>query len=492
LEVPTLAKILIVDDEQSVLEVLRIVMRSSGYEVLTASSEEAARHAFIADEPDLVLQDLHMIDAQSGLRLLNHFRKHRPQVPVIVITGHSSWDSTLMSMQEGAYDFMKKPFDNESVREVVARALSHSRSLQSSDGKFSLSSEILGNTVSMRAVMATIERVAKTDSTVLITGESGTGKELVARALHYCSNRSHYPFISVNSCAFPANLLETELFGHVKGAFSGALNTKKGLLEIADQGTFFFDEIGDLPMSMQVKLLRILEEQKFFPVGGTKPKQISVRFIGATNKDLDTLIASGKFREDLYYRLNVIPISLPPLRERKDDIMLIASHFVAKFARELERNITGVSPEARAELEAYNWPGNVRELQNTIERSVALSRGTTLTKVNLQARRFDTSERFASPRSELPRSSPRPQPPPNALGDDLRYTLESGSFLQLKIPSEGIKLEKTMSEIERAYLESALLRTSGHVTNAAKLLGITFRSMRYKVQKYDLKSNADS
>lgn len=468
-----MARILIVDDERSVTEVLRIVLRGSGYEVQTAGTAAEARSAFIEHEPDLVLQDLRMRQADDGIKLLSYYKQERKEVPVLVITAHSSWDNTLSAMRHGAYDFIKKPFDNEAIREVVARALAH-RQTQRREGNDELNpTEMMGNTPGMRALLNIIERVASTDSTVLVTGESGTGKELAARALHYCSTRRGKPFISVNAGAIPANLLESELFGHVRGAFSGAHADKKGLIEVADGGSFFFDEVGELPLEMQVKLLRVLEDQHFFPVGGTSPRSVDVRFIGATNKDLSEEVQSGRFREDLFYRLNVIPIHLPPLRDRKDDIVLLASHFVAKFSKKMHREIGGISPQARRRLEEHDWPGNVRELQNTIERSVALARGKLLEEVLVQRRGGPGPSTLAAAAPVTVAAGETPLP---------------GDSITLEVPAQGLDLERRLADVERAFIQAALDQTGGHLTNAAKLLGISFRSIRYKVQKLDIKT----
>ena len=481
-----MAKILIVDDEESVRQVLRIVLKGSGHEVLTAATEGEAREAFEGDQPDLVLQDMHMEDAQSGARLLKHYDTLRPEVPVIVITAHSDWDNTLEAMREGAYDFIKKPFDNEAIREVVSRAIAHRASVGDDERSDPRSpTEILGNSPAMRDILARIELVAPTDSTVLVTGESGTGKELVARALHYLSERKERPFVSINSGAFPDNLLENELFGHVGGAFSGALQAKQGLLEVAHTGTFFFDEVGDIPLEMQVKLLRVIEEQEFYPVGATQPKRVDVRFIGATNKDLFEEVEAGRFREDLYYRLNVIPIQLPPLRTRKDDIVLLASHFVAKFGRKMNREIQGISAAARARLIDYNWPGNIRELQNTIERSVALCRGERLEDVLIDRRRRGEVLPEVTSSAVSIVDSPVVQVGWEGLGAH-----EEGALLKLEVPEGGMDLDKSLADIERTLITAALDRTGGHLTNAAKLLGISFRSIRYKVQKLEIRDRS--
>ena len=451
------AKILVIDDEQSLLEVLEIVLGRSGYEVRTAATEEAGYAAFREFKPDLVLLDLR-IGGVGGLELLNQLKETDPLVPVIVITAYSTWDNAVEAMRRGAYDFIKKPFeDNDLVREVVARALAQ-RAMLSKGELRDAASEILGNSEPMRYVLDVVKRVAPTDSTVLVTGESGTGKELLGRAMHYCSHRAGGPFLSVNCAAFPETLLESELFGHVRGAFSGAHADKKGLIEVCNEGTFFMDEIGDLSPGTQVKLLRVLEDRRLLPVGGTKPRKVDVRFVCATNRDLEEAVRDGSFRADLYYRINVLPIHLPPLRERRQDIPLLAAHFMNKYARKLKRELNGITPEVQQRLMSYDWPGNVRELENTVQRAVTLARRDVL----------DTDPILAGRRG-----------PVESVPDES----------VISIPDEGLDLEKRLEEIERRYLLAAIDKTEGHLTNAAKLLGISFRAIRYKVKKYGLRES---
>ena len=444
--------IMIVDDEASLLGMLEILLQRSGYRVVTCDTEEAAIERFPQEKPDLVLQDLRM-GKLGGLEVLRRFKELDPSVPVIVITAYSTWDNAFEAMRLGAYDFIKKPFeDNELIREVIARALAQRATLSKAERK-EAASEILGNSPGIRGALDTLKRVAPTDTTVLVTGESGTGKELLARALHYCSLRSTGPFLSVNCGAFPEQLLESELFGHVRGSFSGAHQDKKGLIEVCDEGTFFLDEIGELSMGTQVKLLRILEERTFLPVGGTKPKRVDVRFICATNRDLETMVSRGEFRADLFYRINVLQVELPPLRERKKDIPLLASHFLARYCKKQNKSLTGISQRAQDRLLEHDWPGNVRELENTVQRAVTLARGQTLEADDLNL-------------------SSRARVAPQATG--------------VHLPEEGVDLDGLLQDLERSYIEAALHRTGGHLTNAARLLGISFRSIRYKVKKYGL------
>jgi len=444
-------RILIVDDERSLLDLLQIVLSRSGYEVDTVDNEDDAVRRFRADPPDLVLLDLNL-GGVGGLEVLKLFKAHDPLVPVIVITAYSTWDNAVEAMRLGAYDFLKKPFDdNDLVRDTVARALAQRATLDRGELR-DAAAEILGNAPPLRNVLDLVKRVAPTDSTVLVTGESGTGKELLSRALHYCSHRAGGPFLSLNCGAFPEALLESELFGHRRGAFSGAHQDKKGLVEVCNHGTLFLDEIGELPLETQVKFLRLFEDRKVLPVGGTEPRRIDVRFICATNKDLEAEVATGRFRADLYYRINVLPIELPPLRARKKDIPLLAAHFLARSSRKLGRNVRTISDAVQRRLEQHDWPGNVRELENTIQRAVMLARG-------------------------------------SEIVDDPVLTAShapAASSVDLELPAEGFDLEAALAEIERRYLVAALERTGGHVTNASKVLGISFRAMRYKLKKHGI------
>ena len=450
------ARVLVVDDEASLREMLAIVLQRSGYQVSTATDEVGGIEAFRRERPDLVLLDL-VLGGPGGLDVLRQMKELDPTIPVVVITAYSTWDNAVEAMRLGAYDFVKKPFDdNQQVREVVSRALAQRAQMTQAERR-TAKSEILGNSPAIRSVLDVVERVAPTDTTVLIMGESGTGKELLARAVHYCSHRAQGPFLSVNCGAFPETLLESELFGHVKGAFSGAVQDKKGLIEVCDQGTFFLDEIGELSLDTQVKLLRVLEDRALLPVGGTTPRRVDVRFMCATNKDLEEQVRKGRFRSDLYYRINVVPIRIPPLRERKKDIPLLAAHFLAKYAGDQGKEIREIGLDVQDALLGYDWPGNVRELENTIQRAVTLSRGDALQVGHLQIRT----------------GGARSRPP------------------QVDLPPEGIELERLLEDLERGYLLAALEQTKGNVTQAAKLLGISFRQMRYKLKKYDLDRHAN-
>ncbi|HZV00982.1 MAG TPA: sigma-54 dependent transcriptional regulator [Planctomycetota bacterium] len=483
-----MTRVLVVDDERSLLETLEIVLRRSGHEVLTSDDEASALELFREKKPDIVLQDVRMGEI-GGLELLKRFKSISPAVPVIVITAYSTWENAVTAMRLGAYDFVKKPFDNDQIRETVARAIAQRALWEASKDKRDASAaEILGNTDAILEIHDVLKRVAPTDSTVLIAGESGTGKELVARALHYLSLRASGPFVSVNCGAFPETLLESELFGHVKGSFSGAHQDKKGLLEVADKGTFFLDEIGETPHETQVKLLRVLEERRFYPVGGTSAHKVDVRFVAASNRDLYQAVAEGRFREDLYYRLNVIPITLPPLRERRKDIPLLAAHFLAKYSQKLGKEIKGIAPSAQEKLEGHDWPGNVRELENTIQRAVALSKSDIIEDVQVTPRSI-SQRPTALLSSSAVRAALGSETVRQAALDEARALSAPTEHVQL--PAEGMDLDAKLAAIEKAYLVAALERTNGHLTNAARLLGITFRAIRYKIKKHGLRANED-
>jgi two-component system response regulator PilR (NtrC family) len=384
-----------------------------------------------------------------------------------MITAYASADTAIRAMKEGAYDYITKPFKVDEIKLIIKNAL-EKKNLQKENILLKQAvteryhfENIIGQSPKMLELYDLLEKVAPTKTNILVTGESGTGKELVAKAIHYNSPRKDKPFVTLNCGAIPETLIESELFGHMKGAFTDAVATKKGLFEVADEGTIFLDEISELPLLMQVKLLRVLQDREFKRVGGTEDIRVDVRIISATNKDLEQAVKEKRFREDLFYRLNVIQIRLPSLRERKEDISLLGRHFLKKYSEELNKNIARLSPEALRVLLNYDYPGNVRELQNIIERAVALESGEELSAQNLS--------------SYLEEQIP----------------LKKGA-IDLDIPSEGIDLEKVVEEIERALLVKALDKSRGIKKKAAELLHINFRSMRYRLEKYGLNHGADA
>lgn len=458
-------KILIADDEKSMREFLNIMLRKEGYEVTLASNGEEVMRLIEKDIYDLALLDIRM-PKQDGLSALKRIKAVSPDTIVIMITAYASTDTVIRAMKEGAYDYITKPFKIDEIKMVIQNALEKKRlhnenlMLKKVVKERYYFENIIGQSPKMRELYDLLEKIAPTKTHILVAGESGTGKELVAKAIHYNSPRKDKPFVALNCGAIPESLIESELFGHMRGAFTDAISTKKGLFEIADEGTLFLDEISELPQSMQVKLLRVLQDKEFKRVGGTEDIQVDVRIISATNKDLEEEVRQRRFREDLYYRLNVIQIKLPPLRERKEDIPHLADHFLRKYSKELEKEITQISPEALRLLLQYDYPGNVRELQNIIERAVTLETSQELTAKNL-ASYFE--EQFPHKRKPL----------------------------DLEIPNEGIDLEKVVEEVERTLLMKALDRTKGMKKKAAELLHINFRSMRYRLEKYGLNSSEE-
>jgi two-component system, NtrC family, response regulator PilR len=456
-------RLLVVDDEESLAEFLRLLFEKEGYDVQTAGSVEGARRQLSERTFDLVLCDILMPDG-NGLELLREIKSHSSGTEVIMMTAYASNKSAIEAMKLGAYNYISKPFDVEELKVVASRALEKTGLteenvyLRNELARKYQFSNIIGGSPRMQEVFSLIERVAKTTSTVLISGESGTGKELIARAVHYSGPRSRHHFLSINCGAMPENLLESELFGHEKGAFTGAVREKKGLFHEADQGTLFLDEIGEMTPTMQVKLLRVLQDKKIRRVGGNREEPVDVRIIAATNLDLQERISTGDFREDLYYRINVIPISLPPLRERREDIAPLVEFFVEKFSEELGLEHKPVSKRALELLQEYHWPGNVRQLENTIERALTLGTGKKLTSDDLPPQVRNKSNR-----------------PPQAIS----------------LPKEGMELESYLDEIRRDLMRQALERSDGVQTQAAEILNISFRSFRYYAKKLELTGSPD-
>ena len=457
-------QILIVDDEASMREFLEIFLRKEGYSVQCVPSAEVAFQKLDTNEFDLVLTDLKMPKG-SGIDVLECAKSSWPNTQVIVMTAYSTLETAIEAMKKGAYDYISKPFKVDELKVIIEKAIEKRRlvveNVRLRDAlreRYSFSN-IIGRSDRIRQVFDLIERVAKTRTSVLISGESGTGKELVAKAVHYNSLRKDHAFVVINCGAIPENLMESELFGHVKGSFTGAIAHKKGLFEVAHQGTLFLDEIGELSPQLQVKLLRVLQERKLKPVGGVAETDIDVRIIAATNKDLDEEIRRGGFREDLYYRLNVIQVRMPPLRERREDVLLIAKHFLHKYVQEMGKDIRDIAPDAMDALTAYHYPGNVRELENIIERAVTFEVTDLLTLDSL-------------PKSVVAHREAAP-----AIGGEV------------EIPQGGVDLERILADLERDLLFKALARTGGVKTDAARLLGISFRSIRYKLDKYNISDN---
>ena len=460
--VGSVPRILVVDDERSMQEFLEILLQRDGYEVVTCASAEAALVALESDDFDLVISDIRM-PGMSGVELLDRVRLLDSEALVVLITAHGSTASAVEAMKRGAYDYLTKPFSVDEISLIVDKALE--KKCLSSENRLlrrQLSSRhrlptTIGTSRSIHEVMELVRQVAPTRTNILITGESGTGKELVARSIHSLSERREHAFVAINCGAIPENLLESELFGHVKGSFTGATSNKMGLFEVADGGTLLLDEVGELPLGLQVKLLRAIQDRSFKRVGGTSEVRVDLRILSATNKNLEHEVRAGAFREDLFYRLNVIEICLPPLRDRVDDVALLADHFVRRFAREIGNDVREIDPAALSVLERYHFPGNVRELENVIERAVTLSHSSTITVDCL-------------PQSVMRRPEP-------IVGGGMS--------------AAGVDLEELLARYERSLLLEALELASGVKKRAAKLLGVSFRSFRYRLEKLSV-GEADS
>ncbi len=457
--------VLVVDDEPGLRGMLEISLRRDGHRVMTAGDGREALNLLAKEHAiQVVLCDLRM-EPMDGLALLGEIRHRWPDILVVMMTAHAEWDTAVKAMRLGAYNFIHKPFDLAQVKAMVHRAVAAYRHRLEArvKGETVSAVHLVGTCPAIQAIQLLIEQVSTTDSTVLVTGESGTGKELVARALHYASLRADGPMVRINSGALSPSLLESELFGHVKGSFTGAVEDHPGLFALADKGTLFLDEVGELAHETQVKLLRVLECGEYLPVGGREIRTANVRVVAATNRDLMTQVRAGAFREDLYYRLAVIPVHLPPLRERVEDIALIAGHLLARHAVRLRRGVTGFTPEALEALRRHPWPGNIRELDNRIQRGVALTQEGLIQAVTL----------FGDAPGNLV-----PIPAPGTQGDLLLARVKAG---------EVIDLEGEQTRRERQLVEAALERTGDNLTEAARVLGITFRQIRYKVRQLGLR-----
>ena len=452
-------RILIVDDEASLRETLGIIFTKEGFEARLAQNFTEGLADALRSSPDVILCDIKMPDG-NGLDLLRKVKADSPKTPVIMITAHTSTQDAIEAMKAGAVDYIAKPFNVEELAMIVDRALGEKNLLdenvylkQELAAKYTFAN-IIGKGSRMQEIFRSIERIGKVSSTVLLTGESGTGKELIARAIHFSSIRKDKKFVSINCGALPETLLESELFGHERGAFTGAVREKRGLFQEADGGTLFLDEISETTPTMQVKLLRAIQEKLIRRVGGNDEVSVDARIIAATNRDLTDLVSEGKFREDLYYRINVIPIALPPLRSRSEDIAPLTTHFITAICKEQKIPEKKISLEAMRLLEAYPWPGNVRELENTLERTVALEAGPVINVSSL----------------------------PEAIVLGVRTRVPDFDSL----PEEGINLEAYLETVGKRLMREALDRCGGVQTKAAELLHMSFRSFRYYAKKYNL------
>jgi two-component system response regulator PilR (NtrC family) len=452
--------ILVVDDELSMREFLEIMLSREGYKVSCAEGGKKAISMIKEKHFDLLLCDIRLCDI-SGLDVLRAAKKQNPYTVVILISAYASAETAVEAMNEGAYDYLPKPFDNEELKQTIKNSLDrqtieHEKEIIDSEQKKTLHfGKIIGSSPRMLHIYDMVRQVAKTKTNILISGESGTGKELIAHAIHEQSDRRDKPFVVINCGGIPETLMESELFGHKKGSFTGATQYKKGLLKIADKGTIFLDEIGEFSPPMQVKLLRVIQEKAFKEVGGNEDISVDIRIISATNKKLEDEVIAGNFREDLFYRLNVIEIKIPPLRERKSDLRALAQHFLDKYSKEMDKKITKISSYAIDLLRKYDFPGNVRELENLLERSVALSNTNII----------------------LPESL--------ALSIYKRRWIEGikDSRFDIDEVTKGVSLEAILEEIERAYVKKALDCSNGNKHNAAVLLGLSLRSLRYRIEK---------
>lgn len=459
------AHLLIVDDERSMRELLEYMLAKEGYAISLAENGRTAVQMVESTDYDLILCDIRLGDI-TGLEVLRAAKQKNPQSVVIMISAYATTETAVEAMNDGAYDYVPKPFDNDELKQTIALALERKtleaerRDLENELKDTVFFGKIVGNSPRMQHIYQMIRQVAKTRTNVLVTGESGTGKELIAKAIHNESDRAEKPFIPINCGGIPETLVESEFFGHKKGSFTGATQDKKGLLEAGHGGTIFLDEVGELSISMQVKLLRAVQERVFRCVGGTQDIAVDIRIVSATNKQLEDAVIAGEFREDLFYRLNVIEIKVPPLRERKGDLKLLAHHFIEKYSKEMGKAVTKLSSYAIDLLKKYNFPGNVRELENLIERSVALSNTNIL----------------------LPDSL--------AMSIHKRRWIEGikNKRFDLDEVANGVSLDDILAEIERSYLTKALECSNNNKNKAAELLGISFRSFRYRVDKLGIES----
>lgn len=459
-----MASVLIVDDERSMRDFLKILLEKEGHEVTTADSGASALKTLEKQSVDVIVSDIRM-PGMTGIELLETVKEHSPELPIIMITAFASPDDAVLAMKNGAFDYISKPFNVDEIKSVIESATNKNLSTKKPQEPSTSFPEIIGKSREMLKIFDMIRRVAPTPANVLIYGESGTGKELVAQAIHDHSKVSSNNFVPITCSAIPEDLMESELFGHVKGSFTGAINDKQGLFNEADNGTAFLDEIGELTPIIQTKLLRVLQEREIKPVGGTRTKKIHVRIIAATNKILEDEIRAGRFREDLFYRLAVVPLRVPSLRERKDDVPLLVDHFLKKYSRRLGKEIQEISSYALQVLMNYNFPGNVRELENIIERGVALESSNIILPESLT---------FAG---GIKGSQPEP---PKTSTNPLMQAAESEEELY------DLGIEKIIENLEKRLISHTLMKTNNSKMRAAELLQISFRSLRYKVKKYGL------
>lgn len=464
------SSILVVDDEKSICEFLEIMLKREGYEVETVLSAKEALAKLKNKKFAVVISDISMPE-MTGIELLGKIKSIHYETSVIIMTAFGSTERAVEAMKLGASDYITKPFQIEDMKQAVRTAALHSKAKKAlplshaDSGSFNARRAIVGKSPQITQLFELIEKVAKTKANVMILGESGTGKELVAQAIHMNSQERSKPFVAINCAAVPESLFESEIFGHKKGAFTGAQQDKIGILKEADGGTLFLDEVGDIPLAAQVKMLRAIQQRSFRPVGGSEDIQVDVRFICATNKNLEEMSQKGQFREDLFYRLNVIQIKLPPLRERKEDIPDLSKNFLAKYSLSLGKPVQEITPEAMSYLSAYDFPGNVRELENVIERAVALESGSSIKPESLPQkvllwRQLQGVRSIANPLESMP----------------LVVSESTGTF----------DLEKGIEDYERQHINKALTMTNGVKKKAAALLGISFRSLRYRIEKYGI------
>ncbi len=451
-------KILIIDDEKSILDLLNVVFEKEGYAVKNALSAEKALKLIDENDIDLILTDV-KLPQKSGMDILKYVKKNKPDIPVVMITAYGTIKQAVEAFKAGAVDYVLKPFDVDELKIIVQKGLKERRLKEENvllkkelKERYSFKN-MIGHSKPMQEIFSLIEKISGTDSTVLITGESGTGKEMAARAVHFHGKRKDKPFVTVNCGALPDNLLESELFGHVKGAFTGAVAHKKGMFQVADKGTLFLDEIGEMSPPTQVKVLRAIQEKTIRRVGGTEEIPVDVRIISATNQDLKKKLKQGTFREDLFYRLNVLTLNMPPLRDRREDIPPLMNHFLKKHCEKMGIPLKRVAPEVVSVFENYSWPGNIREVENIIERIVAVEERETITR--------------------------------NSLPEDLLRPQET-AFEEMKL-GPGFELNRILDDLTEKYLKKALNQTNGSMKKACSLLGVNYRSLRYLIDKHGIK-----